>query len=73
MAATNSAAICWRGCFWGARISLIVGLVATLVSLVIGVSYGAIAGYLGGRVDNIMMRIVDVLYSIPSFSSSFSW
>ncbi len=51
--------------FWGARISLIVGLVATLVSLVIGVSYGAIAGYLGGRVDNIMMRLVDVLYSIP--------
>jgi oligopeptide transport system permease protein len=51
--------------FWGARISLLVGLVATLVSLVIGVSYGAIAGYLGGRMDNIMMRIVDVLYSIP--------
>jgi oligopeptide transport system permease protein len=51
--------------FWGARISLIVGLVATLVSLVIGVSYGAIAGYFGGRVDNIMMRLVDVLYSIP--------
>ncbi|MFH1920894.1 MAG: ABC transporter permease [Planctomycetota bacterium] len=51
--------------FWGARISLAVGLVATLVSLVIGVSYGAIAGYLGGRVDNLMMRIVDVMYSIP--------
>ena len=51
--------------FWGARISLIVGLVATLVSLVIGVSYGAVAGYLGGHVDNIMMRLVDVLYSIP--------
>ena len=51
--------------FWGARISLIVGLVATLVSLVIGVSYGAIAGYFGGWVDNLMMRIVDVLYSIP--------
>jgi oligopeptide transport system permease protein len=51
--------------FWGARISLLVGLVATMVSLVIGVSYGAIAGYLGGRVDNIMMRIVDVMYSIP--------
>ncbi|OHB78376.1 MAG: peptide ABC transporter permease [Planctomycetes bacterium RBG_16_64_12] len=51
--------------FWGARISLAVGLVATLVSLVIGVSYGAIAGYAGGRVDNAMMRIVDVLYSIP--------
>jgi len=51
--------------FWGARISLAVGLVATLVSLVIGVAYGAIAGYLGGQTDNLMMRIVDVLYSIP--------
>jgi oligopeptide transport system permease protein len=50
---------------WGARVSLIVGLVATLVSLVIGVTYGAVAGYLGGWVDNLMMRIVDVLYSIP--------
>src|SRR5690606_33609542 len=39
--------------------------VATLVALVIGVSYGAIAGYLGARTDNVMMRIVDVLYSIP--------
>jgi oligopeptide transport system permease protein len=51
--------------FWGARVSLIVGLIATMVSLVIGVSYGATAGYLGGRVDNAMMRIVDMLYSIP--------
>lgn len=51
--------------FWGARISLLVGVVATLVSLVIGVSYGAISGYLGGRIDNFMMRIVDVLYAIP--------
>ncbi len=51
--------------FWGARISLAVGLVATLVSLVIGVTYGAVAGYLGGRVDNAMMRIVDIMYSIP--------
>lgn len=51
--------------FWGARVSLIVGLVATLVSLLIGVSYGAISGYAGGWVDNLMMRIVDVLYSIP--------
>ncbi len=50
---------------WGARVSLMVGLVATLVSLVIGVSYGATAGYLGGRADNLMMRLVDVLYSIP--------
>ena len=50
---------------WGARVSLIVGLVATLVSLVIGVSYGAVAGYLGGWIDDAMMRFVDVLYSIP--------
>ncbi len=51
--------------FWGARVSLIVGIVATLVSLIIGVSYGAIAGYVGGTVDAAMMRIVDMLYSIP--------
>jgi oligopeptide transport system permease protein len=51
--------------FWGARVSLAVGLVATLVSLAIGVSYGAISGYCGGRVDNLMMRIVDVLYCVP--------
>ena len=51
--------------FWGARISLMVGVVATLVSLVIGVTYGAIAGYLGGWIDDAMMRLVDVLYSIP--------
>ena len=50
---------------WGARVSLIVGLVAALVSLVIGVTYGAIAGYAGGWLDNAMMRLVDVLYSIP--------
>jgi len=51
--------------FWGARISLAVGVVATLVSLLIGVTYGAVAGYAGGVVDDVMMRIVDVLYSIP--------
>ncbi len=50
---------------FGGRISLMIGLLATMVSLVIGVLYGATAGYLGGRVDNVMMRIVDVLYSIP--------
>ncbi|HEX4000288.1 MAG TPA: ABC transporter permease [Pirellulales bacterium] len=50
---------------WGARISLMAGLVGALVSLLIGVSYGAIAGYAGGRVDNLMMRVVDVLYSVP--------
>jgi oligopeptide transport system permease protein len=49
----------------GGQISLFVGIISTLVSLLIGVSYGAIAGYVGGRVDNLMMRIVDVLYSLP--------
>jgi oligopeptide transport system permease protein len=49
----------------GGRISLMVGLVSTAVSLVIGVSYGAVAGYLGGRIDNVMMRIVDVIYAVP--------
>lgn len=50
---------------WGARVSLAVGIVATLVSLVIGVTYGAIAGFAGGRVDRLMMRLVDILYSVP--------
>ncbi len=49
----------------GGQISLMVGIISTLVSLLIGVSYGAIAGYLGGRIDNLMMRVVDVLYSLP--------
>jgi len=49
----------------GGQISLMVGLVATAVSLTIGVLYGATAGYLGGRVDSVMMRLVDVLYSLP--------
>ena len=49
----------------GGQISLMVGIISTLVSLMIGVSYGAVAGYLGGRIDNIMMRVVDVLYSLP--------
>ncbi|MBT5216186.1 MAG: ABC transporter permease subunit [Gammaproteobacteria bacterium] len=49
----------------GGRISLMVGLVATLVSVFIGVSYGATSGYLGGKTDAIMMRVVDVLYAMP--------
>ena len=49
----------------GGQISLMVALIATLVSLVLGVSYGAIAGYVGGRIDDVMMRVVDVLYSLP--------
>ncbi|MBB4007358.1 ABC transporter permease [Allorhizobium taibaishanense] len=49
----------------GGQISIAVGLAASLVSLGIGVIYGATSGYLGGRVDNIMMRIVEILYSLP--------
>ncbi len=50
---------------YGGRVSLTVGLVATLVSLVIGVTWGAVAGFLGGRIDGVMMRFVDILYSVP--------
>src|SRR5262249_37670123 len=50
---------------YGSRISLVVGVIGTLISLVIGVAYGAVAGYFGGRIDETMMRIVDVLYSLP--------
>jgi oligopeptide transport system permease protein len=49
----------------GGRISLLVGLVATVVALLIGVIYGATAGYVGGRVDAVMMRFVDILYALP--------
>lgn len=49
----------------GGRISLLVGLLATAVSLLIGVTYGAIAGFVGGRIDNLMMRFVDILYALP--------
>jgi oligopeptide transport system permease protein len=50
---------------FGGRISLVVGVVATAVSLAIGITYGAVAGYFGGRVDALMMRIVDILYALP--------
>lgn len=50
---------------YGARISLTIGIVAGLLNLVIGVMYGGVSGYLGGKVDYIMMAIVDVLYGIP--------
>jgi oligopeptide transport system permease protein len=49
----------------GLRVSLAIGVVATAVSLVIGVAWGATAGYVGGRLDEVMMRFVDVLYSLP--------
>jgi len=51
---------------YGARVSLTVALVAPLISLVIGVTYGSIAGFFGGRTDNLMMRAVDVLYGFPT-------
>jgi oligopeptide transport system permease protein len=50
---------------YGARVSLAVGLIATAVALTIGVLYGATAGFIGGRVDNAMMRFVDILYTMP--------
>lgn len=49
----------------GGQISLMVGIIATVMSLLIGIAYGAVAGYLGGRIDNLMMRFVDILYSLP--------
>ncbi len=49
----------------GVRISLLIGLVATAISLAIGVAWGAVAGFVGGRTDELMMRFVDVLYSLP--------
>ncbi len=50
---------------FGTQISLVVGVVGTAVSLLVGTAYGLISGYYGGRVDNVMMRIVDFLYSLP--------
>ncbi|GAA5170920.1 ABC transporter permease subunit [Modicisalibacter zincidurans] len=50
---------------YGGRVSLSVALVASFVSLVIGVLYGAISGYVGGRLDSVMMRFVDIMYSLP--------
>jgi oligopeptide transport system permease protein len=55
----------WVRCLYGARISLAVGIFATFISLTIGVLFGGIAGFIGGRVDNVMMRIVDIFYAIP--------
>ncbi|NRA38624.1 MAG: ABC transporter permease [Planctomycetes bacterium] len=55
----------WSRILYGGRISLAVGIVATIVSLIIGVIYGAYSGYSGGRTDRFMMSAVDVLYAIP--------
>ncbi len=50
---------------YGGRVSLMVGFIATAVALLIGVAYGAVAGYAGGRVDAFMMRLVDIMYALP--------
>ncbi|MGD2006921.1 MAG: ABC transporter permease [Cellvibrionales bacterium] len=50
---------------YGGRVSLAVGFIATAVALLIGVTWGAVAGYVGGRVDAVMMRLVDILYALP--------
>jgi oligopeptide transport system permease protein len=55
----------WTRCLYGLRISLAVGLIATVVSFCIGITWGAVAGFLGGKVDYVMMRFVDVLYALP--------
>lgn len=49
----------------GVRISLAIGVLASVMALLLGVTYGAVAGYMGGRIDNVMMRIIDILYSLP--------
>lgn len=51
--------------FYGTQVSLTVALIATFVSIFIGVTYGAIAGYFGGRIDQMMMRFVDIMYALP--------
>jgi oligopeptide transport system permease protein len=50
---------------YGTRVSMLIGIVAAVLTLVIGVLYGSVSGYLGGRVDLVMMRIVDIIYSVP--------
>jgi len=50
---------------YGGRVSMMVGFLASIVSCIVGVVYGAVAGFLGGRVDNFLMRVVDVLYALP--------
>jgi oligopeptide transport system permease protein len=56
----------WARVWWGTRISLFIGLVAASLDLIIGVLYGSISGYIGGRTDDVMMRIIEILMGIPS-------
>ncbi|MBI1860875.1 MAG: ABC transporter permease subunit [Deltaproteobacteria bacterium] len=50
---------------YGGRVSLMVGILASLVSVVVGVIYGAVSGYAGGKIDSVLMRVVDILYALP--------
>ena len=50
---------------YGARVSLFVGIFSTLLALIFGTIYGAFSGYVGGRTDNLMMRVVDVVFALP--------
>lgn len=54
--------------FLGLRITFVVGVIAVLISLILGIAYGAVSGYFGGWVDNLMMRIVDILYGLPTIA-----
>lgn len=55
----------WTRVWWGTRISIFIGLVAAALDLVLGVLYGGISAYFGGRVDNLMQRVIEIVYSIP--------
>lgn len=55
----------WTRVWYGGRISLFIGFTAAILNLVVGVLYGGISGYLGGKVDDMMMRIVEIIYSVP--------
>src|SRR5260370_39442138 len=58
----------FAGIIYGARVSLLVGLVSTLAALAVGIPVGAIAGYFGGRIDDALMRFTEVFQTIPSFA-----
>lgn len=55
----------WVRVWWGTRISLFIGVVAVIIDLIVGVLYGGISAYYGGRVDDVMQRIIEIIYSIP--------
>jgi len=57
----------WLGIVWGAPIALMIGFLTSLISVVIGIVYGTVSGYFGGKVDELMMRIVDLLLALPVF------